>query len=306
MLDSYSQMVFRFIRDANMDLMNPMNVRTYINRARREIAMRTQCVRVLTPSSGQILTTNVVNPGSNYTNPTVVITPPDFPSGTLPYPNGKQATGIATVSAGTISAVNIEFGGSGYFQPQITITDPTGTGASITPNLSFINLLNLGQEVYPFSGINMSEFPGVGSPFMVKSLSVVYSNYRYSLPVYSFSTYQARIRQYPFQYQYVPTMASQYGQGTNGSFYVYPLPSQAYQFELDCFCLPSDLIDDSSIEAIPGPWTDGVPFYAAFLAFTELQNFNSARMMLELFDRELRIYSTSARPGRASNPLGRW
>ena len=173
--------------------------------------------------------------------------------------------------------------------------------------LSPINTLNIGQEVYNFSDIYLGNWPGVDTVHAIKSASIIYADYRYSLPMYAFSTYQAMICQYPFQYQYVPTFCSQYGQGNGGSFYAYPLPSQTYQWEFDCFCLPTDMKLDNSIpEAIPQPWTDAVPYFAASLAFMELQNLNSARFYGEEFDKRTLGYSTYARPGRVINAYGRY
>jgi hypothetical protein len=305
-LFEYQKQTQRFLREAKQDFINPEDLTSYINRARREIAMRAQCVRVLTPISGQIVTIAVTAGGSGYTAPSVVISAPDFPSGVLPYPNGAQATASANVIGGVIVSINVVFGGSGYFEPEITITDPIGTGATAVPTVEFPNLLNTGQEVYNFSSINLSQNLGCQSVYYVRSISIIYSNYRYSLPVYAFSVYQSMIRQYPFQYEYVPTFASQFGQGTNGSFYVYPLPSQSYQFELDCLCIPSDLTDDNSVEAIPQPWTDAVPYMAAHLGFLELQNYNAAQFFLGLYEKFALQYSQYARVGRTVNPYGRY
>lgn len=307
MLNQYLQQTQRFLRDAKQEFLNPDDLIDYINRARREVAMRAECIRVLTPISGQITGWDLVSGGSGYSGtPTLTITAPDFPSGLAPDPSGLQATATATVLGGVITGIFSQEGGSGYFQPQMTITDPTGTGASATPQLSFINELMQGQEVYPFSGVDLSANPGCAAIYRVISISIIYSDYRYSLPVYSFSTYQAQIRQYPFQYQYVPTFASQFGQGVGGSFYVYPLPSQTYQYELDCLCIPQDLDNDLSVEAIPQPWTDAIPYFAAHLAYLELQNFNAARNYLELFDAFTLRFSNYARRGRAVNPYGRY
>lgn len=307
MLFTYLKDTQRLLREQKQGFVNPQDLIAYINRARREIAMRSQCIRVITPSSGAITGWTVTDGGTGYSNtPTLTITPPDFPSGVLPYPNGDQATAQAVVQGGVITTIDSTYGGSGYFQPQMMITDTTGTGATATPTLTFINELNLGQEVYPFSGIDLSMNPGCEAVYYVRSISIIYNNYRYSLPVYSFSIYQSMIRQYPYQYQYVPTFASQFGQGQNGSFYVYPLPSQTYQYELDCQCTPIDLIDDRSVEAIPQPWQDAVTFYACHLAFLELQNYNSAKAMLDLYEKFALRYSQYARVGRATNPYGRF
>lgn len=307
-LFGYMQQTQRFLRDSNQRFVDPQDIIEYVNRSRREIALRTQSIRRVPPISGAITQISVTAGGSAYSDtPTITISDPDFPSGILPYPQGLQATADGVVSNGAIDSINITNGGSGYFQPTVTITDTTGSDATaVVTGMQGLNLLQQGQELYPFSGVDMSGFPGVGSIFAVHSISILYANYRYSLPVYSFSTYQAKIRQYPFQYQWVPTVATQLGQGVDGQLLVYPIPSQTYQWEWDCFCLPLDLAEDTDYEALPAPWTDAVPYFAAHLAFLELQNFNSARAYLELFDRQVSRYSQAARPSRATNPYGRY
>ena len=61
---------------------------------------------------------------------------------------------------------------------------------------------------------------------------------------------------------------------------MYPIPSQNYSFQCDCFCLPIDLATDTDVEALPQPWQDTVPYYAAYLAKLEMQDMNGARGML--------------------------
>lgn len=306
-LFDHLQQTQRFLRDEKQEMFNPQDLIEYINRARREIAGATQCIRVVTSISGSIDSYAITNGGTGYSaNPTVIITPPDFPSGRPPFPNGDQAIALANVQGGVITAIYSTYGGSGYFMPQVTITDPTGKGATAAPHVRFLNTLNRGQEFYRFADIDLSEFPGVESVFAVKSVSIIYANYRYSLPCYSFSTYQSMIRQYPFQYQYVPTFVSQHGQGLDGSFYFYPLPSQTYQTEWDCFCLPQDLEDNQSVEALPGPWDDVVPYFATHLAYGGIQNLNASKYYLDLFDKMMLRKSSYARPGRVVNPYGRF
>ena len=305
-LFQYAERLRTRLADQKMEVFDEGDLWNYINTARREIAMRSQCLRVLTPISGSVKQVTVTSPGSGYTNPTISITPPDFPPGIAPYPNGRQAVLSGETWNGQLNTVNVIDGGAGYYQPIITITDPTGSGAEVSITLSPFNTLILGQEVYPFSSIDLSAFPGYGEIYMVKSVSLIYANYRYSLPFYDFSTYQALIRQYPFQYQYVPTVFSQYGQGAAGSLYMYPLPSQNYQCELDCFCWPQDLIDDQSVEALPDPWTEAVTYFAAFLAYQSIQNYNFARVQYELYEAQLNRYSVAARPGRATSKYGRY
>lgn len=306
-LFDYLKQVQRFLRDGQQKLENPSDLIVYVNRARREMAGRAQILRILTPIGAPIQSIQITATGSGYTLPQVTITPPDAPSGGLPFPGGAQATALATAAAGHISDIEVQFGGDGYFQPTVTITDPTGTGATATATLApYINQTAINQEIYKYSDINLSQFPGVAAIFAVKSVSIIYSNYRYSLPAYPLTIYQAMIRQYPRQYLYVPTMAGTDERGTAGQLYLYPIASQAYQMEWDCFCLPSDLLTDLDYEALPLPWTDAVPYFAAHLAFLELQNLNAAKFYLDLYDNMTHRFSAYARPGRANNVYGRY
>ena len=306
---TYLKQTQRFLREQKQDFENPDDLMVYINRARREVAGRTQCIRRLTPISAPIVSATVVTGGAGYVAPVATITTPDWASGALPNPNGLQATALVQMVGGVVTAVVLQNGGDGYFQPQITISDANGIGNGATATLTTapINTLNEGQEVYPFSGIYVGNWPGVDVVHAIKSVSVIYSQYRYSLPMVAFSVYQANVRQFSTgTYQYVPSFGSQYGQGAGGSFYFYPPPSQLYQVEFDCFCLPTDMQLDNSIpEPIPQPWTDAVPYFAASLAYMELQNWNAARFYGEEFDKRTLGYSSYARPGRAVNPYGR-
>jgi len=129
---SVTKQTQRFLREQKQEFENPDDLLVYINRARREVAGRTQCIRRLTPISGQVVSVLVTAGGSGYIAPVATITPPDFPSGVLPAPNGRQATTGVTKSAGVITGIDINDGGDGYFQPLITITDATGPGTVAT------------------------------------------------------------------------------------------------------------------------------------------------------------------------------
>ena len=311
-LNKYVAEIQTFLRDSKQDLLDPQDIINNINRARREIALRTQCVRVLTPITGAVIGGSVVSGGSGYTSsPTITLTAPDFPSGQGPYPTGSQGSVTAVVSGGSITGVNVSYGGAGYWQPSFSITDATGTGATVTPTLNTFGLgqisqIGQGQEVLNFSDIDLIDFPGVQSVYAVQSVSLLYSGFRYSLICYSFSTYQALIRVWASQWRYVPCVFAQHGQGTNGTLYCYPVPSQSYQVELDCYCLPQDLLTDLSVEAIPAPWDDAIVWLGASYCYMQLQNANMAKYYDQYFKERLVTYSNAARVSRATSPYGRY
>ena len=77
-----------------------------------------------------------------------------------------------------------------------------------------------------------------------------------------------------------PVTWAQYGQGADGgttgsgatgTFYIDPIPNDVYTLQPDCICLPRTLATDGDIEALPYPWTDCVPYLAAWYALLSSQ-----------------------------------
>ena len=61
------------------------------------------------------------------------------------------------------------------------------------------------------------------------------------------------------------------GSGQSGSFYLDPAPDFTYTLTPDCVCYPVVLTDDTTVEAIPYPFTDAVAFLAAYFALLSAQ-----------------------------------
>lgn len=128
------------------------------------------------------------------------------------------------------------------------------------------------SSVYAFSAISVSTVSGVQNVFNVRQVLIVSgSGYQWVRPrPFEWFTFYRLNNVAPVPGQ--PTEWSQYGQGTTGSLYVNPTPDQSYTFKLDTACQPIPLIDDATVEAIPYPWTDAVPYFAAYLALLSAQN----------------------------------
>ena len=291
----------------------------FINEARRQVAMRGQCVRQLSPVAGPISSISIVTTGSGYntTAPTITIGGPDFPLGNAVAPGGIQASATATLSGAQLSTVTLQSAGNGYFSPSFTLTNgsPT-TQATLVAFVSNISTTTVGQEVYPFARTLQciqSVTSGIQSILAVKSVGMLYGTFRYLEMQTSFSKYQALVRVYGNQFQDVPAIACQYGQGVSGSLYMYPVANAVYQTEWDCICLPADLVDDTTIEVIPQPWQDCVQYFAAYKAFLQAQRFADAERMfcedpkkpLGLFQQFMRAARQTSQPGMVSNFYGR-
>lgn len=147
------------------------------------------------------------------------------------------------------------------------------------------------QGPYPFSGITL---PGSSSTTGV--LGVLNARQQW----YLVGTGQLwfRSRSWPWFTTYFmnsaapasgpPQAWAQYGEGQNGTLYVGPQPDLAYTVNVDCVCVPISLVDDTTVEAIPAPWTIAVPYYAAYLALLSAQTgarVQDAQKMLQLYEK---------------------
>jgi hypothetical protein len=85
-----------------------------------------------------------------------------------------------------------------------------------------------------------------------------------------------------------PTAFAQLGQGSSGTLWFYPTPNTGVTANLDVVAIPIALADDTTAEAIPYPWTDAVPFYAAWLAMMNEQRQGDADQMLARYEMLMR------------------
>jgi hypothetical protein len=72
--------------------------------------------------------------------------------------------------------------------------------------------------------------------------------------------------------------------GLNGTFYLGPIPNAVYVMQADCVGSPIALVDDSTVETLPYPWTEAVQYYAAYLALLNSQRYGDADSMLQRYD----------------------
>jgi hypothetical protein len=287
-LTDYQTEFQELVHDPNNTYYSVTDMNNYINRARLRIAARSQCVRFLA-SGGTITALSINSPGSGYAGTATV----SF-SG-----SGQQAAASATIGGGAIATVTLTNGGWGYITG--TTTTVTAIGSTSGSNATFTTTIDNslttipGQEVYQFSSANtllaaQSIFTGIASVEGVISVAIAWGANAAMKPMMMeviWSEFQAYYRSYNTGLQNYPTIWSKYGQGVNGSIYVWPLPSQASQMDWDCWCLPVNLTSSSTPEAIPYPFITPVAYYAAYLAFFNAQRFEDADKMKAEYEQKL-------------------
>lgn len=77
-------------------------------------------------------------------------------------------------------------------------------------------------------------------------------------------------------------------QGTSiGNVFIGPIPDQTYSSEWDIAYLPVDLVDGSSVDELVYPFTDPVPFYAAYQAKFKEQSYGESAVFEQQFNKKI-------------------
>lgn len=273
LLSEYMTQVQLLIHDKSFQTVTQTDLTSYINRARRRVAEDTQCVRALVAGEGPILSVTVSAGGAGYTNPTITA-------------SGGMGTGAVFVAnlgvGGAITSIAVLNGGSNFSPPlQITIADPTGVGAIAQGVQGPLLQTIVGQEVYTYSAANAFLPAGYLSILDVMSCAVEWGGMKPALGQIGWIDMQAYYRAYAVPTLGQPYKWAKYGQGVNGSIYLWMIPSTAQSMDWDCACLPIPLVDDTTIDAVPAPFDDAVQYYAARLCFLNAQRWSDANMMKE-------------------------
>lgn len=281
MLDKYILQTRRLLHDAGADFYSDFDLTADVNEARQQVAAEGQCIRVLPPATGGVLSIAPLVTGSGYSSATVTIGAPNLIT-------GVQATATANIVAGAITSYTITNPGSGYYiVPLVTITG-NGTGATAVATLTAFNAVVPNQEVYTFAQANVfvTQTPGVRAVLDVQQVAVYWGNLKPALEYKPWTQFNAYMRAWP-QFSNLPAVWSKYGQGENGSVYWWPLPVQVLGMDWDCICEPIDLLTDDTIEAIPAPWTNAVQYYACYLALLGAQRHEEANAMFGFYIRQM-------------------
>lgn len=265
------------LHDANGNFYTDAALTRWINRARRQVAKIGECVRILPPSTASVASVMITSGGSGYTTGTVTIAGPDANG-----PNYVTATAAPTFAGGLLTGVAVNIAGSGYVAtPTVTITG-NGTGATatavLTPHISTV----VAQEVYNIADVAaviQTLYPGAGDILGIQGVSISWGAQKPTLNRTDFSSMQAMLRSWQGGMQGPPAVWAQLGQGSTGSIYLWPIPTQVSRMDWDCYCSVIDLVGTSVPDLIPEPWSEPVQYYAGMLAYQYAQRPDDARTM---------------------------
>src|SRR3990167_139904 len=133
--------------------------------------------------------------------------------------------------------------------------------------------LTIGTDTYNFSTLSNVQV------YDVINIWVQYAGGRVRLNPLAYSALTERYRPW-INYQGIPEAWARYGPS---DVIFGPIPSLAYVTEWDCCVYSSPLVNLTDGDPLPYPYTDPVPFYAAFLCKTNERQMEEAAEFLSIY-----------------------
>jgi len=124
-------------------------------------------------------------------------------------------------------------------------------------DISPINLLNQGQEVYNFSDIFLGNWPGVDTVHAIKSGGHYLFQLQILVADVTHFGLSGAIRHTHFSISTSPPLLRNLDRGAVAAFTYIPCRRRRIRWNSIAFGLPTDMqLDNSILEPIPQPWTD--------------------------------------------------
>lgn len=162
--------------------------------------------------------------------------------------------------------------------------------------------LTAGTRTYPFTSISVAGGPaGVGQVLHSRQASLGVGTGYALLIARPYEYFRTYFLNNPAPQPGPPKVWSQFGQAVAGTIYFDPVPDIPYTVLLDTVCLPIDLADDTTPEAIPSLWTDAVPYFACYMALLSAQRRADADKFMELFETFMARARAAASPDVLAN-----
>ena len=137
--------------------------------------------------------------------------------------------------------------------------------------------------VYNVETIDFSALPEGDDTIDVLTINLYWGNSRVPMYYMAWSNFNAQLRFWQ-NYTGRPVGFSMYGPKR---IFIGPKPDQAYLIELDTVVLKPPLTDASPNETLPSPFTEAVPFYAAYIAKYQEQSYGEAEIFKQEYQKHV-------------------
>ena len=270
------------LHDSNFAYWTQSELLTYINLARDRVVRDTGSYRVLqtgyiSPKNESYAFGSVTGVSLLSSNSSFVTTPNVFLTNATGDTTGSGAQAIAVMSGTTpnltVASVYILNGGTGYTLPPVVSFDGAGTASAV-------------------SGILHQ------NTFDVVNLTIDWGNTRLVPSYLNWSKFNAQARYYINRTGRTQCWSTY----SNNSVYIQPVPDQTYAVEWDTVMQPPPIVNNLTIEVIPFPFQDCVPFYAAYLAKYKDSDVPMQQKFLADYGEQIKAAIRSSFTRRSRNP----
>jgi hypothetical protein len=161
----------------------------------------------------------------------------------------------------------------------------------------------VGVERYPYRGFFTpfltAQYAGVNGIYDAITCAVNWGGV--SRPVLDWmpwDDFQAYCRSYSVLTTAYPAVWSVFNDGPEGEIWLFPIPSQACEIELDVSASPSDLNSDDDFDAIPAGFQEGIKYKAAAIGFEMTGRYAQAQALEDRFADNLGIARVAVDRGK--------
>ena len=137
--------------------------------------------------------------------------------------------------------------------------------------------------VYNVETIDFAALPEGTDTIDVLTINLYWGNSRVPMYYMAWSNFNAQLRFWQ-NYTGRPVGFSMYGPK---KIFIGPKPDQAYLIELDTVVLKPPLTNVDPVETLPTPFTEAVPFYAAYIAKYQEQSYGEAEIFKQEYQKHV-------------------
>lgn len=150
------------------------------------------------------------------------------------------------------------------------------------------------QETYAYSVL-----PSGVSTIDVLNITLLWGSMRVPMTYMSYTEFNLKMRAWQ-AFQSRPIAFTIYGGST---IYVGPIPDQTYVTEVDTVVAPAVLVNFTDQDAIAFPYTEPVPYYAAYMAKEKAQAMEEANRFMSTYEVKVRMAIRSSFTRRITQPF---
>ena len=283
------------LNDQNYTFISQPQLTRWVNTSRKNAAKRTGCIRRLI--SGQSAFGASAVAGSAIPS---AAQPGALPN---PFPGSNTMNGQPGNNGDFNTDYNNDYNVLQYNANYPINYTPNGPFPSAYGAVTNSCMTIPGVERYPYQGFfnNFLKAQYAGTAYIYDTITCSVNwggTTKPALDWLPWDDFQAYCRAYSVLNMSYPAVWSVYNDGPTGEIWMFPVPSQYCEIDLDVSAAPIDLYSDNDYDAIPGAFQEALKYGAAAIAFETTGRYAQAQVMEDRFADSLGIARVAVDRGK--------